>query len=158
MIVLTRLIGGDLPDRAGPVRVAIGAAIAEAVGLATVGFAHSLAVAVAGAMAMGVAFALLDPSLSLIVVERVPETRRGAALGTFTACFDAGVGIGAPLAGVVAALGSYEDAFLFAALIALGSAATTRFLISHTARVTFKISERPGRPRTKRDGHDTTSA
>ncbi len=130
MIVLTRLIGGDLPDRIGPVRVAIGAAIAEAIGLTTVGVAHSLAIAVAGAMAMGVAFALLYPSLSLIVVERVPETRRGAALGTFTACFDAGVGIGAPLAGIVAALGSYEDAFLFAALVALASSATTRFAVS----------------------------
>ena len=40
---------------------------------------------------MGTAFSLLYPSLSLIVVT-VPETRRGAALGTFTAFFDAGVG------------------------------------------------------------------
>jgi len=82
-------------------------------------------------MAMGVAFALLYPSLSLIVVGRVSETRRGAALGTFTACFDAGVGVGAPLAGIAAALTGYEGAFLFAALVALGSAATTRFLISN---------------------------
>ena len=130
MIVLTRLVGGDLPDRAGPVRVAIVAALVEAAGLVTVGLAHSLGVAVVGAMAMGVAFALLYPSLSLIVVGRVPETRRGAALGTFTACFDAGVGIGAPLAGIAAALTDYEGAFLFAAAIALGSAAMTRFFIS----------------------------
>ena len=53
---------------------------------------------------MGAAFSLLYPSLSLIVVERIPETRRGAALGTFTAFFDAGVGLGAPLAGAAAAL------------------------------------------------------
>jgi len=131
MIVLTRLVGGDLPDRAGPLRVAVGAALVEAAGLLTVGVAHSIGVAVAGAMAMGVAFALLYPSLSLIVVGRVSETRRGAALGTFTACFDAGVGVGAPLAGIAAALTGYEGAFLFAALVALGSAATTRFLISN---------------------------
>jgi len=111
------------------VAVAIVAALVEAAGLVTVGLAHSLGVAVAGAMAMGVAFALLYPSLSLIVVDAVSETRRGAALGTFTACFDAGVGIGAPLAGIAAALTDYEGAFLFAALIALGSAATTRFAI-----------------------------
>ena len=72
--------------------------------------------ALAGALAMGAAFSLLYPSLSLIVVDRVPDTRRGAALGTFTAFFDAGVGFGAPLAGVAAALTGYEGAFLFAAV------------------------------------------
>src|ERR1044072_7807797 len=89
MVVLTRLVGGDLPDRVGPLRVAIGAAIVEAVGLTTMGLAHSLGVAIAGAMAMGAAFSLLYPSLSLIVVGRVPETRGGGGLGTFTAFFDA---------------------------------------------------------------------
>ena len=33
MVVLTRLVAGDLPDRVGPARVAIAAALAEAVGL-----------------------------------------------------------------------------------------------------------------------------
>jgi MFS family permease len=130
MVVLTRLAGGDLPDRIGPARVAIGAAIAEAVGLTTIGVAHSLGVAIVGAMAMGAAFSLLYPSLSLIVVDRVAETGRGAALGTFTAFFDAGIGIGAPLAGIAAALTDYEGAFLFAAAVALASAAMTAFAIS----------------------------
>ena len=95
------------------------AAVVEAVGLATMGVAHSLAVAIVGALAMGAAFSLLYPSLSLIVVGRVAETRRGAALGTFTAFFDAGIGFGAPLAGIAAALTDYEGAFLFSAAIAL---------------------------------------
>jgi MFS family permease len=133
-IVLTRLVGGDLPDRIGPIRVAVGAAIGEAVGLALIGLAHTLAAALLGAVAMGAAFSLLYPSLSLIVVERIPETRRGAALGTFTAFFDAGVGFGAPLAGVVAALSDYEGAFLFAAAIALASATTTLLAIAPHAR------------------------
>jgi MFS family permease len=124
MIVVTRLVGGNLPDRAGPVRVATGAAVVEAIGLTTIAFAQSLAVALAGALAMGVAFALLYPSLSLIVVGRVSDRRRGAALGTFTAFFDAGVGLGAPLAGLTSALAGYEGAFLLAAAIALVSAAT----------------------------------
>ena len=68
---------------------------------------------------MGAAFSLLYPSLSLIVVNRVPEARRGAALGTFTAFFDAGVGLGAPLAGLAAALSDYEGAFLLAAGVAV---------------------------------------
>jgi MFS family permease len=129
MVVLTRLVGGDLPDRVGPLRVAIGAAVVETVGLATMGLAHSLGVAIVGALAMGAAFSLLYPSLSLIVVGRVPETRRGAALGTFTAFFDAGIGFGAPLAGIAAALTNYEGAFLFSAAVALAAMAMIAFAV-----------------------------
>jgi len=135
MVVLTRLIGGDLPDRVGPARVATAAALVEAVGLTTIAFAHSLPVAIAGALAMGAAFSLLYPSLSLIVVNQVSEARRGAALGTFTAFFDAGVGLGAPLAGAAAALSSYEGSFLLAAAIALGSAALIVVAITPRSRV-----------------------
>jgi len=134
MVVLTRLIGGDLPDRVGPARIATAAAAVEAVGLTTMGLAQSFTVAIAGALAMGAAFSLLYPSLSLIVVGRVPETRRGAALGTFTAFFDAGIGFGAPLAGLTAALVSYEGAFLFSAAIALVSMATIALTISSRGR------------------------
>jgi len=122
MVVLTRLVGGDLPDRVGPARVAVAAALVEAVGLATIGLAQSMPVAIVGALAMGAAFSLLYPSLSLIVVNQVSEARRGAALGTFTAFFDAGIGLGAPLAGAAVALSSYEGSFLLGAAIALGSA------------------------------------
>jgi MFS family permease len=134
MVVLTRLIGGDLPDRVGPLRVAIAAAAVEAVGLVTIGLAGTLTVAIAGALAMGAAFSLLYPSLSLIVVSRVPETRRGAALGTFTAFFDAGIGFGAPLAGVAAVVAGYEGAFIFSAAIALAAMATIAFAVSTRSR------------------------
>ncbi len=125
MIVITRLIAGNLPDRLGPARVAIGATLVEAVGLLVIALAHSLPVALAGGMAMGAAFSLLNPSLMLIAVGRVSENARGAAMGTYTAFFDAGVGLGAPLAGLTAALTDYEGAFVLAAAIAVGSAALT---------------------------------
>jgi MFS family permease len=130
MVVLTRLVAGNLPDRVGPARVAIGAALAEAAGLSTIGLAYSLPVALAGALTMGAAFSLLYPSLSLIVVDQVPANRRGAALGTFTACFDAGIGLGAPLAGVAASLSGYEGAFLLGATGGLGAAALVALVIA----------------------------
>ena len=122
MIVLTRLVAGDLPDRIGAARVAIGATLGEAVGLVMIAFAHDLPLALLGGMVMGAAFSLLNPSLMLIAVNRVSPSARGAAMGTFTAFFDAGVGIGAPLAGLAAALTDYEGAFVLAAAIAVGSA------------------------------------
>jgi MFS family permease len=143
MVVLTRLVGGDLPDRIGPARVAVAAALGEAAGLATIGVAHSLGVALLGAVAMGAAFSLLYPALSLVVVESIPDTRRGAALGTFTAFFDAGIGFGAPLAGVAAALTDYEGAFLFAAAIAVASATTIALTLSTRGR--SLLATRPGR-------------
>ena len=130
MVVLTRLLGGDLPDRVGPARCAAAAALVEAAGLITIGVAETLAVALAGAIAMGLAFSLLYPSLSLIVVERVPESRRGTALGTFTAFFDAGVGLGAPAAGAAAALSGYEGAFLLAGAFALAAGVLVALTIS----------------------------
>ena len=122
MIVLTRLVFGDLPDRMGAAPVAIAATVGEALGLLLIAVAHSLPLALLGGVAMGAAFALLNPSLMLIALGRVSQQARGAAMGTYTAFFDAGVGLGAPIAGAVAALTSYEGAFFFAAAVCLASA------------------------------------
>ena len=128
-VVLTRLIGGDLPDRLGPARCALGAACVETAGLVAIALAQNLAVALAGAIAMGAAFSLLYPSLSLAVVSRVPEDRRGSALGTLTAFFDAGVGLGAPLAGAAAALWGYGGSFALGATAAAIAAAAIAFTL-----------------------------
>ena len=122
MIVLARLLAGHLPDRYGPAPVAIGAVLVEAGGLLLIALSHSLVLALVGGMAMGGGFSLLNPSLMLIAVGRVSQAARGAAMGTYTAFFDAGVGIGAPLAGLAAALTSYEGAFVLAAAVAASSA------------------------------------
>ena len=122
-VVLMRIAGGWLPDRVGPLRCAAGAAIVETSGLVAIALAPSLPVAVAGAMAMGAAFSLMFPSLALLVVNRVPDHRRGVAMGTFTAFFDLGVGLGGPLAGVAAAAGGYPAAFWFAAGCSLSTLA-----------------------------------
>jgi MFS family permease len=120
-VVVTRLVGGDLPDRVGPVRCAAAAACVSAVGLTLIALADSLALALAGAVGMGLAFALIYPSLSLVVVNSVPDARRGAALGTFTAFFDIGFAVGGPLTGLAAALGGYSAAFWLGAAFALGA-------------------------------------
>jgi MFS family permease len=130
MIVLARLLAGHLPDRYGPAPVAIGAVLVEAGGLLLIALSHSLVLAMVGGMAMGAGFSLLNPSLMLIAVGRVSQAARGAAMGTYTAFFDAGVGVGAPLAGLAAALTSYEGAFILAAVVAACSA----LLIATTLR------------------------
>lgn len=111
MVVLTRLVAGDLPDRIGPLRCAFGAALVEALGLVLIANADTIGMAIAGAMVMGAAFSTLYPALSVHVVNQVPEDRRGVALGTFTAFFDVGMAIGSPIVGIAAAIGGYAAAF-----------------------------------------------
>jgi MFS family permease len=118
-VVLARLLAGRLPDVLGPRTTAIAAGAAETAGLGLLALAPSFPVALAGAVVMGCGFSLLFPSLALIAVTRVGAERRGAALGAFTAFFDAGVGLGAPVAGIVAALAGYPSAFWLAAAAAL---------------------------------------
>lgn len=120
-VVTSRVLFGWVPDRYGPVRGAVGAGIVEAAGLVALALTESLVVAVLGAVAIGAAFSLMFPSLVLLVVNRVEPDRRGVAMGTFTACFDLGVALGAPLAGAAAALGGYGASFGLAAAAALGA-------------------------------------
>jgi MFS family permease len=122
MVVITRLVAGDLPDRIGALRCAFGAALVEAAGLVIIAASDSLTMAIIGAMIMGAAFSTLYPALSLHVVNQVPEDRRGAALGTFTAFFDVGMAIGSPVVGAAAALWGYEAAFWVGAGAAVAAA------------------------------------
>ena len=132
-VVGMRVVGGWLPDRYGSIPCVIGAALVEAAGLLVIAAAQSLPVAVIGAVAMGAGFSLLFPSLALLVVNRVPEERRGVAMGTFTAFFDLGMGIGSPMVGAAAAIGGYEAAFVLGAGCALAAIAVALTLRSVVA-------------------------
>lgn len=122
-VFASRLLFGRVPDRRGARFTATVAGLLEALGLAIVALAGSLAIALVGAVVVGVGFSMLFPSLALMVVSDVGEDRRGAALGAFTAFFDIGVGLGGPIAGAGASLAGYSAAFWLASLAALGTAA-----------------------------------
>ena len=124
-VVVTRIGLAWLPDHVGPSATAIGAGLAQAIGLALIAVAEGLAPAIAGALAMGAGFSLSFPSLALLVVQRVDEERRGAAMAAFTAFFDLGVGIGAPVAGAISAVAGYPAAFGAAAALAAAGAVVT---------------------------------
>jgi MFS family permease len=143
-VVVTRLVGGDLPDRIGPLRCAAAAAAIEALGLAVIALSPSLAATLVGACAMGAAFSTLYPSLLLTVVDRVPESRRGSAVGTFTAFFDIGVGLGGPLTGAAVALGgAYSAAFWLAAACAGASAVVIATQIRTASAATAAAAASP---------------
>jgi MFS family permease len=122
-VFASRLVLSRVPDRAGARATATAASLFEAAGLAIIAVAHSLPAALAGAVVMGVGFSMLFPALALMVVGKVDDDRRGSAMGAFTAFFDIGVGLGAPLAGATAALAGYPAVFVLASAAAVGAAA-----------------------------------
>lgn len=124
-VVGQRLLAGRLPDVLGARRTAFGAGLAEAVGLTTIALAESLPAAVAGALVMGTGFSLLYPSLALMVVDAAGDERRGSALGGFTAFFDIGMGLGAPMVGAIVAVAGYAAGFWTGVACALAGAALT---------------------------------
>ena len=126
-VVISRLALSRLPDLLGPRVTAACAGLAEAAGLALLALASSLAVALVGALVMGIGFSLLFPSLALTAMNRTGADERATAIGAFTAFFDIGVGIGAPVAGAVSALAGYEAAFYVAAATAAAGAVIGAF-------------------------------
>jgi MFS family permease len=124
-VAVTRFLLSWLPDRIGAERTAAIAAAGHASGLAILAVAHSLPVALAAAVVQGVGYSLLFPALALLAVQRVGERSRGAALGFFTAFFDAGMGLGAPFAGAMAVLIGYGGMFWIAAALSLAGGALT---------------------------------
>jgi MFS family permease len=139
-VVGSRLLGSRLPDVVGPRRAAVGAAGAEALGVAVIALSHTWPVAAVGAMFVGAGWSLLFPSLALLVVNDAGESRRAEALGTYTAFFDLGFGLGAPLVGVVATLFGYSAAFWTAAAFAVAGGLVTA---SGSGRVRSRIGAQP---------------
>jgi MFS family permease len=118
-LVLARLLGGQVIDRAGPVPTLLGSTVLQALGLVLIAFAGNEPLVFAGAVVSGLGVAYVFPALAVIVSRRADPKQMGSAMGTFTAFFDIGVALGSPVAGVVAAAGGYPAAFIVGAVGAL---------------------------------------
>jgi predicted MFS family arabinose efflux permease len=119
VVILTRTAGGAVPDRAGPERVLLFSCPAAAAGLAGVGLLSSTPLVVASIALLAAGQALAVPALGAMALRDVPPSQHGATAGLFFAWFDAGVGLGGPIAGVAAALAGADGALITAgALVA----------------------------------------
>lgn len=122
--VVLRLAFAWVPERIGPKR-----ALFPALGLLVLGFAllaqarTALAVLAAGILC-GLGHGFTFPILSGLVVARARPAERGAALSFFTALFDGGALIGAPLFGIVIRAAGYPVMFAtLAAVVLVGALA-----------------------------------
>lgn len=101
-VLVVRLVSGRLADRYGRVEVALPGMVLAVAGLTLMALQVSPALAFVGVAGFGVGFSLVFPALMALTVDRVPETERGAAVGSFTAFFDIGSSTGGYAVGAVA--------------------------------------------------------
>lgn len=117
----TRIVAGKLPDRLGGFRTGLLGCALGAAGPAVLALAQSFPVAALGAALGGVAWGLIYPGVSLLVLARVPDAQRAAGFATIGVCWDLAFGLGSVALGVIADLTSYGVMFGFASLAVLGS-------------------------------------
>jgi MFS family permease len=99
--IASRLALSSLPDRLGAVRVALPAVASLAAGVGLLAVARTPGMLIVSAVLAGLGHAFLFPILGGLTVDRAPEAQRGVALSAFTAMFDLGPLLGAPILGLV---------------------------------------------------------
>lgn len=100
-LLLIRAFAGKLSDIRGRKFVIVPGMVLTALGLWLLSVASSLPVFLASALLYGMGFGLVHPTMMALLVDIVSERGRGAAMGTFTASFDIGIGVGSLLMGVL---------------------------------------------------------
>lgn len=100
-LILVRALAGKLSDIKGRKFVIVPGMIIITLGLWFVATANSLTTFLAAALLYGLGFGLFHPTLMALLVDRVSPQGRGAAMGTFSAAFDLGIGVGSIIMGIV---------------------------------------------------------
>lgn len=131
--IVMRLFFGGVPDRIGGYRVAAVSLLVEALGQVLIWHAGSATMALLGAAITGVGYSLVFPSLGVEAMKRVSRESRGLVIGAYLACFDLGLAMAGPVAGVVAQGFGVRSAFLASALAAAVSVTLILFARSKQA-------------------------
>lgn len=132
-LIIVRTFAGKLSDKKGRTFVILPGMIIIAGGLFLLSTASSLSIFLASAFLYGLGFGFVHPSLMALLVDSVSEEGRGAAMGTFTAAFDLGIGVGSIVLGFVLQYFDFQVMYSVSALIVLAGAL---LLISRTRNVT----------------------
>lgn len=116
VVVATRIVGRQIPDRLGPKRTSGTALILISAGLLTIGVWNVPAGLYAGTVVLAFGQALAFPALMTLAVNSAPANERSSVVGTFTAFTELGFAIGALSLGVVASAIGYDGVFIVCAV------------------------------------------
>jgi MFS family permease len=118
--VALRLVSGSLPDRVGPKRVLLPALVAGALGLALLACTRNATEMTVAGLLCGLSHGYAFPILVGMLVTRAPASSRSAAYAIFTALWDVGAMVGAPLFGLIVERTGYPAMFAAAGALVLG--------------------------------------
>jgi predicted MFS family arabinose efflux permease len=122
VVIGLRVLGAKLPDRIGARRLSGTAMLVAAAGLLIIGLWAAPTGLLVGTLLFATGVAFMFPALSLLVVSSVPDSERGAALGTFTAFLDVAFGLGPVASGLVVGSWGYGASFVTGAAVAVAGA------------------------------------
>lgn len=119
--VMVRLGFGRYITRFGGLKVSLGSFLLECLGLIIIWQADSAMVVGFGAFLTGCGFSLIFPALGVEAVKQVQRQDQGAALGTYSAFLDLGLGLTGPVAGLFISHWGMQSVYLAAAMMVLGA-------------------------------------
>jgi len=115
VVVATRVLARQVPDRLGPKRTSRIALSLIAAGLFTVGLWNVPAGLFVGTVVVAFGHALAFPSLMTLAVNSAPASERSSVVGTFSAFTELGFLVGALSLGAVASVAGYDGVFVVCA-------------------------------------------
>lgn len=118
-LILTRGVWGRLSDRYGRQAAIFPGLLLMAAGTFTLALTRSFPILVVSGIIYAGGFGSAQPAIMAWTVDRAGRQGWGAAMGTFFAAFDGGIGIGALLMGTLIQHYSYALAFNTASVFAL---------------------------------------
>ena len=120
-LILVRALAGKLSDIKGRRFVIIPGMVLIVLGLWALSITDSLAGLLAAALLYGMGFGTVHPAMMAFLVDRTDERSRGAAMGTFTAAFDLGIGAGSIVLGIVLQFLGFSVMYMLGGFIVLAS-------------------------------------
>jgi len=119
--IAVRLFLSGTPDKFGGAKVALISLGVEIAGQLLIWMGINGTLTILGAAITGMGMSLIFPSLGQLAVKKVEPANRGMAIAAYNAFFDLGMGITAPLAGLIAGKSHYQYVYILGALAAIAS-------------------------------------
>ena len=116
VVVATRIVARQAPDRLGPKAASATALVLIALGLLVIGLWNVPAGLYAGTVVLAFGQALAFPALMTLAVNNAPASERSSVVGTFTAFTELGFALGAIALGAVATAVGYGGVFVVCAV------------------------------------------
>ena len=140
VVVATRIVGRQVPDRLGPKRTSGAALALIAAGLLTIGIWNVPAGLFAGTVVLAFGQAFAFPALMTLAVNGAPASERSSVVGTFTAFTELGFAVGALSLGAIASTVGYDGVFIVCAVGPLLGALVLARIASPRATPAFEAA------------------